>query len=108
MLWRYKYAPTRFLAGLERLEKWSMDGDFEKSFTFDLIAASDVTLESEDFFDSIRFAHDLNFLYNRVRIALLTAHDEPTPIIRREWIEVPRVVVKAIPITKWKKPQLAP
>ena len=106
MLWRYKYSPTRFLAGLERLKEWSMDGDFERAFTFDLIAASDVSLESEDFFDSIRFAHDLNFLYNRVRRALLTAHDEPTPIVRREWIEVPRVVVRAIPITRWRQPQL--
>lgn len=108
MMWRYKYSPTRFVGGLKKLKEWSMDDDFERAFTFDIIATSDVPLQSEQAFDAVRLAHDLNFLYNRVRPALLTAHDEPSPIVRREWIEVPRVVVRALPITQWKKPVLPP
>ena len=108
MMWRYKYIPTRFIGGMQNLKQWSVDGDFERAFTFDIIAASDVPLESEDIFDAVRLAHTLNFLYNRVRAVLLTAHDEPSPIVRREWKEVPRVIVKAVPISKWKAPVLPP
>lgn len=108
MMWRYKYMPTRFVGGQHRLKEWSVDDDFERAFTFDIIAASDIPLESEDPLDAIRLAHSLNFLYNRVRAVLLTAHDEPSPIVRREWVEVPRVVVKALPIAKWKAPELNP
>jgi hypothetical protein len=108
MLWRYQYVPTRHVAGVERLKEWSVNEDFERSFTFDIIAANRVPLDVADLTDSIRLAHDRYFLYNEVRRALLTAHGQPSPIVRREWIEVPRVIVKAIPVSRWATPTLPP
>jgi hypothetical protein len=89
MMWRYIYKPTRFIGGLQKLKELSLDDDFESAFTFDLIAASDTSVDSENPVDVVRNAHSLNFLYNQVRPALLTAHSEPSPMIRREWTEVP-------------------
>lgn len=106
MMWRYVYKPTRYVGGLQNLEQWSINGDFERAFTFDLIAASDTPLQGENPADAVRFAHDLNFLYNQVRPALLTAHSQPSPMVRREWTEVPRVVVNALPIAMWATPVL--
>jgi hypothetical protein len=108
MLWRYQYLPTRHIAGVQRLKEWSIDEDFERSFTFDIIAANRIPLDIADLRDSVRLAHDLNFLYNEVRRALLTAHGQPSPIVRREWVEVPRVIVKAVPISQWTTPVLPP
>lgn len=108
MMWRYIYKPTRFIGGLQKLKELSLDDDFESAFTFDLIAASDAPVDSENPIDAVRNAHSLNFLYNQVRPALLTAHSEPSPMIRREWTEVPRVIVKALPITQWTTPVLPP
>lgn len=107
-LWRYNYTPTKHIAGLKRLEEWSVNEDYESAFTFDIIAASKIPLDVEDIRDAIRYAHDKNFLYNYVRRVLLTAHSEPTPLVRREWREVPRVVVRALPVTMWAKPTLTP
>jgi len=101
MLWRFNYRPSRYIIGTDRLKDWSIDGDFEKFFTFDIIAASNIPIEDESAEDAIRLAHDQYFLRDYVRPALLTAHCEPSPIIRREWIEVPRVVVSAVPMIHW-------
>jgi len=101
MLWGYQFKPTRDIAGTKELREWSIDGDFERCFTFDIIAASTSPIEYGSLEDWIRLAHDVDFLKDYVRPALLTASCEPSPIIRREWIEVPRVIVQAVPITTW-------
>lgn len=106
MMWRYIYKQTRFIGGMQNLKEWALDEDFERAFTFDLIAASDSPLDGENVIDATRFAHNLNFLYNQVRPALLTAHSQPSPMVCREWTEVPRVVVKALPIDRWATPIL--
>jgi len=106
MMWRYIYTPTRQRAGSQRLKEWSVDEDFEGAFTFDIIAADKIPLETGDINDAIRFAHDRNFLYGYVRPVLLTAHSEPSPIARREWIEVPKVIIRAVPIARWRAPEL--
>ena len=106
MMWRYYYKPTRYIAGLQRLQQFSVDGDFERAFTFDIIAVSKIPLETEDLQDAVTFAHNRFFLHNYVRPVLMSAHSEPTPMVRREWVDVPRVVVNAIPITRWRDPVL--
>lgn len=108
MMWRYIYKPTRFVGGMQNLEQWSLGDDFERAFTFDLIAASDAPLEGENVLDATRLAHNLSFLYNQVRPTLLTARSQPSPMVCREWTEVPRVVVKALPIARWATPILPP
>ena len=99
-LWRYTRFFRHRVAGLDAVHNLAR-GNFENFYTFDIYATSQIKLEDEDLEIAVMQAHDLDFLYDYIRPALMSACGEPSPHRRIEFPEAPRVITEAIPIAQW-------
>lgn len=106
MLWCYTHSfkPNFAISTSDRQTLQDLARDqFEPNFTISIFAASEIKLSQEDMEIAILNAHDWDYIYDRIRPVLMTAHGQPLPHARLEFPEAPRVVTKVVPITAWAR-----
>ena len=102
MVWRYTHFFKHRVAGLDKVQKLA-GLYYEKNYSMDIYASSQIRLEDEDLEIAVMQAHDLDFLYDYVRPILMKACGEPSPHRRIQFPQAPVVIDKAIPIAQWTR-----